>query len=135
MTEKPREPTPEELAAKRAAFDRVFAAAKAECTDMISLYDCAIWLLYCCTRSDAIDVAKELNDQNPDESFEDPHTIEYEIDDAIDAAQDDLDTAIQHETDTKEVGRQLDPDFRKPAHLLTDWLTEPTGRPGCSAQP
>jgi hypothetical protein len=122
MTEEPREPTPEELAAKRAAFDRVLAAALAECTDMISLYDCAIWILYACTRSDAINTAKELAEENPDENFESPHTIRYEIDDALELIFDDEDAARTHELDIKTVGEQLDPDFDAPAHRLRDWL-------------
>jgi hypothetical protein len=119
MTEEPREPTPEELAAKRAAFDRVFAAAKAERTDMISLYDITMWLLYCCYRSDAINTVKEF-EQDDDDGSE--FTVRDEIDESMDAAMDDSDGQIQHERDAKALGEQLDPDFDRPARLLTDWL-------------
>ena len=122
MNEKPRELTSEELAAKRAVFDRVFAVANAERTEMISLYDIATWLLYVCTRSDAIDQAKELLED--DEPEWENYSTRDEIDNNIDAALDDSDSAISHELDIKTLGEQLDPDFDKPAHELEDWLDD-----------
>jgi len=119
MAKKPRKPTKKQLAAKRAAFDRVLAAAKAERTDMISIYDIAIWLLYACMRSDAISVAKELEEDDTEDS---EHTIASEIDEQIDCAFDDHDSAVYHERSIEEVGKQLDPEFDKPARTLTDWL-------------
>lgn len=119
MSKKPRKPTKKELAEKRAAFDRVLAAANAERTDMISLYDIAIWLLYACTRSDAIHNILEHDQDDEDES---EWTVRDECDDAIDLALDDSDAARQHELDVKTVGEELDPDFDKPVHELTDWL-------------
>lgn len=128
MAKKPRKPTKKQLAAKRAAFDRVFAAANAERTDMISLYDIAIWLLYACMRSDAISTAKEMvesQDQTEDGDLEgELHTIAYEIDEQIDCAFDDHDSAVSHERSIEEIGRQLDPEFDKPAYLLVDWLDQ-----------
>jgi hypothetical protein len=122
MTTEPREPTETELAAKRAALDRVLAAAKAERTEMMSLYDCAIWLLYACTRSDAINTARELREDDEDES---EWTILDEIGDMIDLAIDDSDSAVCHEKRIEEIGKQLDPEFDKPARELTDWLDTP----------
>jgi hypothetical protein len=122
MAEELKQPTEAELAAKRAAFDRVLAAALAERTDMISLYDCAIWLLYACTRSDAISQAKEMIENGDIEEDDEAHTIALEIEDAIDLVHDDVDSATAHETDIESIGKQLDPEFDLPAHTLTDWL-------------
>lgn len=119
MTEEPREPTAEELAAKRAAFDRVLAVAIAERTEMISLYDIAIWILYACTRSDAINNTLEHEEDDDDPS---EWTIRDECDEALDLVLDDDEEATKHELDIKTVGEQLDPDFDKPVRTLRDWL-------------
>ncbi len=120
MTQEPRELTAEELSEKRAAFDRVLAAAKAERTSMISLYDITMWLLYACYRSDAINTAKELEQNGEEDSRE--FTVRDEIDESMDAAMDSSDGLIQHEGDAKALGETLDPDFDRSALTLTDWL-------------
>jgi hypothetical protein len=126
MSEEPRELTPEEKAAKRAAFDRVFAVANAERTEMISLYDIATWLLYACARSDAISSAKEMREN--EDSDEDPYWDEYSIRDEIieqmELASEDSESATAHEHDTFALGEQLDPDFEKPVIALVDWLDD-----------
>jgi hypothetical protein len=136
MTEEPRELTSEELAEKRAALDRVLVAALAERTDMISLYDCAVWLLYACTRSDAISAAKEMqekDDRGEDgESYWEDYTIDDEIAEQRELAEDDGDSAVSHEHDIRSLGNQLDPEFNLPVIQLTDWLDDPKPDPESS---
>lgn len=122
MAKKPRKPTKKELAEKRAKLDRVLAAALAERTDMISLYDIGMWILYACTRSDAISSAREFENDDPEES---DHTIAFEIEDAYECTLDDKDAATAHWDDLRALGKQLDPDYEKPARSLRDWLDKP----------
>jgi hypothetical protein len=104
---------------KREALDRVLKAALAERTDTISLYDCAMWLLYACTRSDAISTARDLEE---DDSGESEWTVKDECEEAIEQVMEG--EAPVYDGDIRDLGKLLDPEFEKPARELTDWLSQ-----------
>lgn len=106
---------------KLAALSRVLAAAKAEvkAAEGLCLYDCAIWILYACTRSDAITTAREFEEDTGDVSI---NTVSAECEEAISAAREDPDGQVLHETDVKRMGEELDPEFCAPARDLRDWI-------------
>lgn len=109
---------------RRAALDRVLAAAKAECNDMIRIYDCAVWLLYACARDDARLLATEVaGDEDEDEKADRlSHSPKDELIESMDVAHDDRDMAVSIFEDQLELGRMLDPGYDKPIIEQDDWL-------------
>lgn len=109
---------------RRAALDRVLAAAKAECNDMVRVYDCAIWLLYACARDDALAFATEaLEGEDADEKTERlDHSTKDELVESMEAAYDSGDGAVNIFEDQMELGKLLDPGYNKPIIGQDDWL-------------
>lgn len=127
MTKKPRRLTKKQIEDQRAAMDRVFAAAKAECTDMLRIADFANWLLYVCSRDDARATAWDLlKNGDPEERKEaHKHTVKDELLEMEDVAYDDgAEAAIEDLRDQAALGKRLDPGFDKPILEQPDWLGE-----------
>jgi hypothetical protein len=127
MAKKPRKLTKKEIEQQRAAMDRVLAAAKAECTEMLRIVDFANWLLYACARDDARATAWDmLKEGDPEERRRaHKHTVKNELLEMEDVAYDDgADAAIQDLRDQAALGKRLDPGFNKPILEQQDWLFE-----------
>lgn len=117
-------PDPAQIRERRAALDRVLAAAKTECNDMIRIYDCAVWLLYACARDDARELAEEpLEDEDEQDALERAmHSPKDELVETMDMVHDDRDAAVGIWEDAMELGKLLDPGFDQPIIGQDDWL-------------
>lgn len=125
MAKKPRKLTKKEIEQQRAAMDRVLAAARAECTDMLRIVDFANWLLYVCSRDDARATAWDmLREGDPEERRRaQKHTVKDELLEMEDVAYDDgAEAAIEDLRDQAALGKRLDPGFDKPILEQPDWL-------------
>lgn len=126
MSKKPNPMSKAELEDRRARLDRVLAAAKAECSEMVRIYDCAVWLLYACSRDDARSLATEALEGEDEDEIKDrlAHSPKDELVDMMEAAHDDRDMAVGLFEDEMELGKLLDPGFDKPILEQEDWLAE-----------
>lgn len=128
MIKKPRKLTKKQLAAKRSALDSVLAAAIAARTDTISIYDCAMWLLYACARDDARARAEDVlaGEDETEAKDRESHSTELELEDDWELAREDgaesWEAQIEHQ---QWLGEQLDPGYGDPILQQTDWLAEP----------
>lgn len=125
MTKRSRRLTKKQIEEQRAAMDRVLAAVKAECTDMLRVADFANWLLYVCARDDARATAWDmLKEGDPEERLQaHKHTVKDELLEMEDVAYDDgAEAAIGNLRDQAALGKRLDPGFDKPILEQEDWL-------------
>lgn len=128
MSKKPRKLTKKQISEQRAAMDRVLAAARAECTEMLRIADFANWLLYVCARDDARATALDmLRDGDLEEKrLARKHTVKNELLEMEDVAYDDgAEAAIEDLRDQATLGARLDPGFNKPILEQPDWLEDP----------
>ena len=122
---------------KRQALDMVLRTAMIEVKALngdkhgkpgqpICLYDCAIWLLYACTRDEARVMAQDLIDETPNdpEMQEEAkkHTPAEELAEAIDAALDDRDAATTIFDSQQTLAKELDPGYEVPIIHQDSWI-------------
>lgn len=122
---KPRFNKSRKSAAKQ-ALANVLAAAKAASNDEtgLCLYDCVVWLLYACCRADARGLAMDSEDSTLPKSERrelKKHTPRSEIDDTVDAMNDDHHAAAIIYEDAAALAKVFDPGYAKPILKQPEW--------------
>ncbi len=122
---------------KRQALDMVLRTAMIEVKALngdkhgkpgqpLCLYDCAVWLLYACTRDEARMTAEDLiKEASNDPELQDEakkHTPAEELAEAIDAALDDSLSATSIFDSQKALAKELDPGYEVPIIHQDSWI-------------
>lgn len=92
---------------------------------IVCLYDCAIWLLYACTRDEArslAEEAKELEQGSEEWKLAVDQTPQDELEESIALAEDDQDHAMSFFWDQAALAEELDPGYKIPIRQQVDWI-------------